>query len=34
MECEARVDVVVMNPRRLTREQRAFLATLNTERIG
>jgi predicted nucleotidyltransferase len=33
MECEARVDVVVMNPRRLTKEQRAFLATLDTERI-
>lgn len=33
MECEERIDVVVMNPRRLTREQRAFLATLNTERI-
>lgn len=34
MECEARVDVVVMNPRRLTQEQRAFIATLNTKRIG
>ena len=33
MECEERIDVVVMNPRRLTREQRAFLATLNTKRI-
>lgn len=34
MECEERIDVVVMNPRRLTREQRAFLATLDMERIG
>ena len=33
MECEERIDVVVMNPRRLTAEQRAFLATLNTEHI-
>jgi len=33
MECEERIDVVVMNPRRLTAEQRAFLATLNTAHI-
>lgn len=33
MECEERIDVIVMNPRRLTAEQQAFLATLNTERI-
>lgn len=34
MECEERIDVVVMNPRRLTTEQRAFVATLDTERIA
>lgn len=34
MECEERIDVVVMNPLRLTDEQRAFLATLKTERIA
>lgn len=34
MECEERVDVVVMNPRRLTDVQRAFLATLRMERIA
>lgn len=34
MECEERIDVVVMNPRRLTAEQRAFLATLDMERLA
>ena len=33
MECEERMDVVVMNPRRLSAEQRAFLATLRRKRI-
>ncbi|OGA49796.1 MAG: hypothetical protein A3G24_08100 [Betaproteobacteria bacterium RIFCSPLOWO2_12_FULL_62_13] len=34
LECEERIDVVVMNPQRLTAEQRAFLATLKRKRIA
>jgi predicted nucleotidyltransferase len=34
LHCEERIDVVVMDPRRLTPEQRAFLRTINTVRIG
>ncbi|MGH6634873.1 MAG: nucleotidyltransferase domain-containing protein [Gammaproteobacteria bacterium] len=34
IECEERIDVVVMNPRALTKEQRAFLATVQLERIA
>lgn len=34
MECEESIDVVVMDPQRLTAEQRAFVATLSTERIA
>jgi hypothetical protein len=34
VEYEAKIDVVVMNPRALTEEQRAFLATVRLERIA
>jgi hypothetical protein len=34
LHCEERIDVVVMDPRRLTPEQRAFLRTIDTVRIG
>lgn len=34
LECEEKIDVVVMNPRALTPEQEAFLATLKLEKIA
>ena len=34
VECEEKLDVVVMNPRSLTEEQQAFLATLRLEKIA
>ena len=33
MECEEKVDVVVMNPHKLTLEEKAFLQTLKMEPI-
>jgi predicted nucleotidyltransferase len=33
MECEEKIDVTVMNPHRLTKEQQAFLNVLTMERI-
>ena len=31
MECEEKVDVIVMNPRKLTPEEKAFLETIKME---
>ncbi|MGE5342978.1 MAG: nucleotidyltransferase domain-containing protein [Candidatus Omnitrophota bacterium] len=33
MECEEKIDVTVMNPHRLTDEQRAFLDVITMEKI-
>lgn len=33
MECEEKIDVTVMNPNKLTREQEAFLKVIKMERI-
>lgn len=33
MECEEKLDVIVMNPRKLTPEEKAFLETLKMERL-
>ncbi len=34
MECEEKVDVIVMNPRKLTLEEKAFLETLKMEPLA
>jgi predicted nucleotidyltransferase len=34
MECEEKIDVIVMNPKKLTKEQQAFLKVIKMERIG
>ena len=34
LECEEKIDVVVMNPQALTQDQKAFLATLRLEKIA
>lgn len=34
MECEEKIDVTVMNPLRLTKEQQAFLRVIKKERIN
>ncbi len=33
MHCEEKIDVVVMNPKKLTREQKAFLNVIKKQRI-
>ncbi len=33
MECEEKIDVIVMNPKNLTDEQKAFLNVIKMERI-
>lgn len=33
LECEEKIDVVVMNPNKLTREQQAFLNVIDMERL-
>jgi len=33
MECEEKIDVIVMNPNKLTQEQQAFLNVITMEKI-